>query len=200
MDAAAWDERYANQDLVWGAEPNRFVAAELAGLPAGRGLDLACGEGRNAIWLARHGWEMTAVDFSAAAIEKARALAAHEDVTVEFVVADVTRFRPESPFDLVLLSYLQLAGDARDRALQVAVDAVAPGGTFFFIAHDARNVTDGYGGPSSASVCYRADDIVPLLDGFDVLQAGEVLRPVTRDDGTEAHAIDVLVHAVNRRR
>ena len=63
MDAAAWDERYAGTELMWGAEPNRFLPPEVAGLPPRRGVDLACGEGRNAIWLASQGWAMTGVDF-----------------------------------------------------------------------------------------------------------------------------------------
>lgn len=88
-DAAAWDERYASAELVWGAEPNRFLPPEVAGLRPGRGVDLACGEGRNAIWLARQGWTMTGVDFSEVGISKARRLAAHAGVTVDLVVDDV---------------------------------------------------------------------------------------------------------------
>ncbi len=72
MDAAEWDARYREHDLVWGIQPNRWVEQELATEPPGTALDLACGEGRNALWLAGLGWDVTAVDFSAVAIEKAR--------------------------------------------------------------------------------------------------------------------------------
>src|SRR4051812_50095966 len=75
MGAAAWDERCAATGLVWSAEPNRSVVAELADVRPGRALDLAAGEGRNAIWLAVRGWRVTAVDFSAVAIDKGRRLA-----------------------------------------------------------------------------------------------------------------------------
>src|ERR1700712_1041252 len=78
MDAQTWDERYAAAGLVWSATPNQFVAAELAALPPGRALDLACGEGRNALWLADRGWQVTAVDFSRVALDKGRALAARQ--------------------------------------------------------------------------------------------------------------------------
>ncbi|MCU1429398.1 MAG: SAM-dependent methyltransferase [Actinomycetia bacterium] len=196
MDAEAWNARYASSDLVWGADPNRFVAAELADLAPGRALDLACGEGRNAIWLASRGWTVTAVDFAGAAIDKGRRLAAHEGVQVEWRVDDVTAFKPDAGFDLLLWSYLQLAGSDRERALQHAIGAVAPGGTFLFIAHDLRNLAEGVGGPSEASVLYRAADIASLLAGFTIVHAGEVLRPVMRDDGTTADAIDCLVRAV----
>jgi 2-polyprenyl-3-methyl-5-hydroxy-6-metoxy-1,4-benzoquinol methylase len=64
-----WNARYAASELLWTAEPNRLFAAEIAGLEPGRALDLACGEGRNAVWLAEQGWRVTAVDFSDVALE-----------------------------------------------------------------------------------------------------------------------------------
>lgn len=75
MSSAEWDRRHGVSELVWTAEPNRFVAAELADLVPGRALDLGCGEGRNAVWLAEQGWRVTGVDFSRVALEKARRLA-----------------------------------------------------------------------------------------------------------------------------
>jgi 2-polyprenyl-3-methyl-5-hydroxy-6-metoxy-1,4-benzoquinol methylase len=74
MDASGWDERYSGNELLWGLPPNRWVEAELADTSVGRAIDLACGEGRNAIWLADRGWSVTAVDFSGVAIQRARAL------------------------------------------------------------------------------------------------------------------------------
>src|SRR5689334_5266073 len=114
MDAAAWDERYAAADLVWSAEPNRFVAEELADLPPGRALDLATGEGRNAIWLARRGWDVTGVDFSQVALDKGRRLAG--DTVVRWVCADATRWEEPASYDLVLLAYLQLPAEGRRAA------------------------------------------------------------------------------------
>ena len=91
MEAADWDARYAGDGLVWGGEPNRFVAAELGETPPGRALDIACGEGRNAIWLATRDWSAVGVDFSATAIERARGLAEQTGVadSTQFVVVDV---------------------------------------------------------------------------------------------------------------
>jgi SAM-dependent methyltransferase len=91
MDAHDWDERYAATGLVWSAGPNQFVEAELADMPPGRALDLAAGEGRNAIWLARQGWQVTAVDFSQAGLDKGRLLAG--DLGVDWVCADATTWR-----------------------------------------------------------------------------------------------------------
>lgn len=79
MDSDAWDARYAAASgLVWTGEPNRYVVQELAGLPAGRALDLAAGEGRNAVWLAAQGWRVTAIDFSPVAVDRANSWAASE--------------------------------------------------------------------------------------------------------------------------
>jgi len=197
VQAEEWNERYASAELVWGVAPNRFVAEELGDLPPGRVLDLACGEGRNAIWLAQRGWRATAVDFAAVAIEKGRKLAASEGVDVDWRVEDVTQWTPEpGAFDLVLVAYLQLAARDRARAFERAAAAVAPRGTFFVVAHDSRNLTDGHGGPQDARVLYTAGDVVGFLDGFDVVRGGEVFRALTRADGTNVEAIDCLVRAV----
>lgn len=197
MDAAAWDERYDGHDLVWGTEPNRFVASELGGLRPGRALDLACGEGRNAIWLATRGWDATGVDFSTTAIERARRLA--EDAGVgphtRFVVGDVVAGAlPPGPFDVVVVAYLQLPEQDRRRALRSATQALAAGGTLLVVAHDSANVTGGCGGPQDPRVLYGAEDVVADLDGLDVAvdRAEQVRRPVQTDEG-ERDAIDVLV-------
>ncbi|WP_454131458.1 class I SAM-dependent methyltransferase, partial [Kitasatospora aureofaciens] len=76
MDSQGWDDRYAASELVWGTAPNQWVVRELTGSTPGRALDLATGEGRNAIWLATQGWEVTGLDFSAVALERAERLTA----------------------------------------------------------------------------------------------------------------------------
>lgn len=89
MDREDWNRRYAGRELVWTSTPNRFLVAETAGLAPGRLLDLACGEGRNAVWFAERGWRATGVDFSEVALEKARALAAERGVEAEWRQADL---------------------------------------------------------------------------------------------------------------
>ena len=117
MDREEWNDRYRTKDLVWTANANQFVVAEVAGLPAGHALDLAAGEGRNAVWLAEQGWQVTAVDYSDVAITKARELAAERNVALETVVADATEPLPGQPtFDLVVVAYLQLPEPDRSRA------------------------------------------------------------------------------------
>ncbi len=141
MDRNEWNERYRSTELVWSAEPNRFVVAEVADLEPGRVLDLAAGEGRNAIWLAEQGWRATAVDYSDVALDKARELAARRGVELVTALEDVTTFSPSpGAYELVLVAYLQLPEPDRSAALGRAVDAVAPGGTLLVIAHDEANI------------------------------------------------------------
>jgi SAM-dependent methyltransferase len=196
VDVRAWDERYATGDLVWGSGPNRFVEAECADLVPGRALDLACGEGRNAIWLAERGWQAEGVDWSAVAIDKAKQLAAQRGVPgATFRVADLLEFELDAgAFDLVLIAYLQVGALARAVVFARAVAAVAPGGTLLVVAHDGHNLAAGTGGPQDPSVLYEPDDIVASLPAgeFTVARADHVDRPV---DGAERPAIDLLVRA-----
>lgn len=195
MDADAWNERYSGTDLLWTAEANRFVVTELDGVAPGRGLDLACGEGRNAVWLAGQGWTMTGVDFSAVALDKARRLADHHGVEVEWVEADVTDFRRElHSEDLVLIAYLHLPEDDRRAVWRHAAEAVAPGGTFLLVGHDRSNLDGGYGGPQDAAVLPTPDEVVAELDDLVVEKAEVVERPVETEDGLRV-ALDTLVRA-----
>ncbi|MBK9180438.1 MAG: class I SAM-dependent methyltransferase [Acidimicrobiales bacterium] len=197
MDRADWDERYAGTELVWTADANRFVVEQVTGLTAGRALDVACGEGRNAVWLAEQGWEATGVDFSAAGLDKGRHLAAARGVDVTWVEADVTAWDPPAgAFDLVVVCYLQLPAPARRAAAARAVAALAPGGTLVWVGHDLDNLERGVGGPREASVLHTADDLVADLHAADpglvVERAGQVLRPVTKE-GQAGDAVDTLV-------
>lgn len=203
MDARSWDERYAASELVWSAKPNQFVEAELADLIPGRALDLASGEGRNALWLADHGWEVTAVDFSLVGLDKGRSLQArHEhgrDLRVDWVHADVLEYTPSAAsYDLVLLAYLQLVPEQCRVAVRTAFSALRIGGTFFLVAHDSTNLTEGTGGPQDPSVLLTAEDVLADLNGerFEVRRAERVTRMVDQPDGPPRPAFDALVRLV----
>ena len=190
-----WDDRYATTELIWGAEPNQFLVREVADLPAGTALDLATGEGRNAIWLARRGWEVTGVDFSAVALSKGREIAADLEVSIEWVEADVTRYEPEpAAYDLVTILYLHLERPARRKALAAASRAVAPGGTLLIVGHDLDNLTRGYGGPQDPTRLWVAAEAVEEIVGLEIEQAGQVVRLVDTDAGS-VEAIDTLIRA-----
>jgi SAM-dependent methyltransferase len=190
-----WNRRYSGQDLVWSAEPNRFLVEEVAGLTPGRALDLAAGEGRNAIWLAEHGWRVEAVDFSEAGLDRARRLVRARGVEVRWVLADLLDYAtPAGSFDLVLLFYLQIPWEQMRGVIRRAGRAVAPGGTFLLVGHDRVNLEQGWGGPKSPDVLYTAREVAGELGGLTVLEASRRRRPVETDEGP-AVAIDCLVRA-----
>ncbi len=196
MNRDDWNRRYEGSELVWTARPNRFLVAEAEGLAPGRALDLACGEGRNAVWLAEQGWQVVGVDFSDVAIAKARQLADARGVAVEWVVADLLAYGPEQRgFDLVILFYVQLAEEERRRIVRAGADAVAPGGMLLLVAHDSSNIAEGHGGPQDPAVLYTAEDVAVDLAGFRIERAERVERPVETPDG-ERIALDALVRAV----
>ncbi len=196
MDRDAWNERYAVDGLVWHADPNRFLVSEVADLAPGRALDLACGEGRNAVWLATLGWEVTGVDFSSVALAKGAGMARERDVTVEWIEADVVAWQPPAAaFDLVIVFYLQLPAPARTAVNTAAAGALAPGGTLLVVGHDLTNLADGVGGPRDPAVLFTPDDVVTAVPDLRVVKAERVRRPVATDAG-EVDAIDALVRAV----
>lgn len=195
MDREDWNARYNTTDLLWHEEPNQFLVEQVTDLSPGRALDLACGEGRNAIWLAEQGWETTGIDFSSVALEKARAFANRRGVAVSWVEADLSIWQPEdATFDLVVAAYVQLPGSQRKELHRRAFEAVGIHGRLLVIAHDSANLLHGTGGPQNPDVLFTADDVIEDLRGspFLVERAGSVTRRVTTPEG-DRDAIDVLV-------
>ncbi|WP_040799636.1 class I SAM-dependent methyltransferase [Nocardia higoensis] len=211
MDAADWDERYAQSELVWGAPPNNTVvefvyslhrhaaARDVDGLP--RALDLACGEGRNALWLATHGWQVHAVDFSQVGVDKGKTVATRLSRSVRSRItwqcADVTDLDAagvEGPFELVLMVFLHLPAEQRRAVLATAASRLAPEGTLLVLGHDRTNIDDGHGGPQDPAILFTPEDVVADLAAtspdMHIRIADRVLRPTEHND-----AIDALVVA-----
>lgn len=198
MEREEWDERYAGQDLLWHAEPNRFLVEEVADLAPGTALDIACGEGRNAVWLAERGWRATGVDFSAVALAKAQRMAEDRRVSVRWIEADLRQWESPERFDLVIAMYLHLPEQTRRATFSAAAEAVAPGGTLLVVGHDRENIARGHGGPQDESVLFTAAevaDVVKSVGGFTIRRAEQVRRPVETENGT-VDALDALVRAV----
>ena len=190
MDSTRWDERYRSTDRLWSAGPNLFVEDRLGQVEPGVGLDLASGEGRNAIWLSEHGWSMTAVDFSEVAVERGREAAPN----VEFEVGDVFTWEPSRTYTLVLIAYLHLTAEELHSVVTRAITWLEPGGELFLIGHDRSNLEHGYGGPQVPDILWDVDEITGWLDGLTVIEAAVVRRPVETEDGT-VFARDTLVRA-----
>lgn len=197
MDKHDWDQRYRSKDLPWGVEPNGFLVGAVADLPPGRALDVACGQGRNAVWLASKGWEVVAVDWSEVGLDQGRALAADAGVNVEWRSADVRSWTPpRTAFDLVIVVYLQIPGAERHAVWRNAARAVAPGGRLVVIGHDSANLTEGHGGPQDPAVLFTADEVSAAVgDIVEVVRAEQVLREVVTEEATE-QAVDNMVIGV----
>ena len=190
-----WNRRWAGERAHASTAPSEFLIAETEALPPGRALDVACGAGRNAVWLARRGWRVTGVDFSDVALRAARELAASAGVEVEWIEADaVTWIPPRGAYALVTVMYLQLPAAERRAALGHAAAAVAPGGTLLVVGHDRLNLTEGWGGPTQAEVLFTPDDVVSEIGGLVIESARRVRRAVAEGAGAR-EAIDALVRA-----
>lgn len=193
--AAEWDRRYSGPDLQWGSGPNARFAHEAAGLPPGRALDLGAGEGRNAIWLAERGWDVTAVDFSSVALGRAGQLARERGVAITTVEAALDDHVPDAgAYDLVALVYLQVPHPPFGDIVRRAAAAVAPGGTFLLVNHDASNLAHGFGGPRNPALLTDLDVVTANLGDLVVEHAGVVQRVVT-DAAGEHVALDAVVRA-----
>ena len=197
MDATDWDERYRSSPLVWSTGPNVWLAEEAARLTPGRAIDLAAGEGRNALWLVERGFDVEAVDFSAVAIDKARAWAHERGLALATTVADVTAPLDIEAADLVVVCYLQLDRASLARAHAQAARLTCPGGTLLVIAHARANLERGVGGPPDPAVLPTVSEVVADLEGTGLVieRAEEVVRPVETDEGAR-EAIDLVVRAV----
>lgn len=181
MRAEDWDERYATAG-VWSREPNAWVAQTLADLEPGTAVDLGAGEGRNALWLAGLGWEVTAVDFSAVGLETGRMRAAETGLDVEWVVADATTWVSPQLVDLVVIAYLQLPAADLSRAIGTAAGYLAPGGTLALVNHDRANTV---GGPQDPAVLATVDELRAAASGLDIVQCRQVRRETANGTATD---------------
>lgn len=188
MQAQDWDDRYAAAPMMWGAEPNRTVVAEVETLPPGRAVDLACGDGRHAAWLAGRGWRVQAVDFSATAIEQARGRPETDHDRIEWVVGDALGWSPSAPVDLVVVAYLHLPALAD--VLRSAVGWLAPGGRLVYVGHARENLAYGVGGPSDPAVLPDVASLADALRGAYV----RALQHIERETGAGT-AIDIMAVA-----
>ncbi|MCS6853398.1 MAG: class I SAM-dependent methyltransferase [Elioraea sp.] len=176
-----WQARYRDGPWLFGRDPSAWLAGLDPILPReGRALSLGEGEGRNAVWLARRGLSVTAVDFAPTALARAGALAAESCVRLTLIEADVTRWQPPAgAFDLVILIFLQLTPDERVAAHRAARSALAPGGLLVLEAfapgpwRDCGPKTDDARyDPAVLEEDFRGLDILELMTGRAVLEEG----------------------------
>ena len=186
MRSEDWDRRYAER-AQWSAEPNGLVAELVTGLPPGAAVDLAAGEGRHALWLARAGWRVTAVDFSAVGLGRGRTRPGGD--LVEWVVADVRAWEAApASLDLVLVAYLHLPTAEMTGLLTRAVGWLRPGGRMLVLGHDLGNLSAGVGGPQEPDILHSVARLAPVADSLEVERFGQVRR-----ETPEGAALDTVL-------
>ncbi len=187
-----WDERYAAVERLFSTEPDPALVELATGLPPGRAVDLGAGEGRNSLWLARQGWKVTAVDGSSVALERVRAGAASEGLSVATVQSDIGEFlRRGDAHDLVLIANIHPAPEQRAAMLRDAARAVAPGGHLLLVGHHLDSL--GCEGPSDPALLYTEEVLRDALPGLRTL----VLERRQRSHGSDTGElrIDVVLWA-----
>lgn len=199
MDGAAeWDARYTErQGAMWSGNPNGRFLAEVDDLSVGRALDVGCGEGADAIWLARGGWDVTAIDISEVAIGRARSAARLAEVTVEWVRGDALRTPfPADSFDLVSLQYPALPKTSGEDAVRGLLETVRPGGLLLAVFHDLDD--DRHEHMKSRGIdpadYFDTDDLSRLLgDNFTIEK--HVVEPRIAPPPETPHVADVVLRA-----
>jgi SAM-dependent methyltransferase len=187
MDAHSWDEKYRSHDQLFSGAPNGVLVTEVTGLPPGRALDVGCGEGADALWLARHGWQVTAVDISGVALERAAATGA--DLAGRWWrggQVGLFPFHAAGPFDLVSVQYFPLPQQPGHTALRGLLDAVAPGGTLLIGSHDLADLPPGHENGFDPSGYYQPADVARLLDDTWTILINET-RPRTASTPAGTH-------------
>lgn len=208
-----WDERYAQADQVWSGNPNDALVAEAATLAPGSALDVGCGEGADSIWLARNGWQVSALDPSGVALDRARAAGDAAQVSIEWLHSGLIEAAlPAGGFDLVIALYPALIRTADDAPVRALLAAVAEAGTLLFVhhaqfgtqvpdpgdqrAHDHQHDREGISPADFVGVA----DVRAALEAADAGWSVDVqeLRPRTVAGGSGAHHTQDIVLRARR--
>jgi len=174
-----WDERYSAEEYAYGTEPNDFLAEYHHLIPSGKILCLAEGEGRNAVYLARQGYEVTAVDSSAVGLNKAQKLASQSDVRINTIVADLADFTvAANSFDGVVSIFCHVPKDIRKDLHQRVIAGLKPGGILLLEAYTPTQLQHGTGGPATDELTMTLKELEQELDGLEIILGQELERDV----------------------
>jgi SAM-dependent methyltransferase len=168
FDQAFWDDRYRSKTALWSGDPNPQLVSEVVDLASGLALDVGAGEGADAIWLADRGWQVTAVDISAVALERAAAhVRSRPDlaVRIQWLRQDVLDWEPpHDHFDLVSAQYLQLPPEPRRGLFERLALSVAPGGTLLIVGHHPSDMETAMPRPQMPELFFTGDEVAAQLD------------------------------------
>jgi len=163
-----WDERYSREDYVYGTEPNEYFKQELNKINPGMVLLLGEGEGRNAVYAAKKGWKVDAVDWSVEAKNKALKLSRSQDVVVNYIIEDLLRFTPDTEkYDVIALIYIHLSPREKMEVFKTIYNGLKPGGKLIMEAFDIEQLKNKSGGPTDPELLYTLEDIVNLCIDYN---------------------------------
>ncbi|VGO17817.1 Tellurite methyltransferase [Pontiella desulfatans] len=194
-----WDERYSADEYIFGTEPNDFLGTNVGKLKPGSVLCLADGEGRNSVYLAKQGFNVTAVDMSLVGLEKARKLASDNGVEIETVHADLNDFAIEpNRWDNVVSIFCHLPESLRQKVHEASAKSLTDGGVFLLEAYTVEQLkTSGTGGPPVPELLFSAEMLKQDFQALDIVQALETEREV--NEGTKHSGPAAVVQFIARK-
>lgn len=201
-----WDERYSGHDHVWSGRPNPHLLSETAALTPGRAIDVGCGEGADAIWLARQGWEVVGADVSPVGLRRAadNAAAAGAEIAARITWRQADLFADEwtplGAYELVSSHYLHLPPEVRPRSVARLAEAVAPGGDLLIVTHHPSDLEIPGLRPNLPELFCTAEELAEHLHSgsWEVVAAGAPRRVATGPEGTPVTVRDAVLHARRR--
>lgn len=204
FDEAFWDGRYRQPGHLWSGSPNPQLVAGTSGLQPGSALDAGCGEGADAIWLARQGWAVTAVDISSVALARAAAYAAAEPGTaqrISWIHRDLTSWAPHAgAFDLVSAQFMHWPAAERTAVYGRLATAVAPGGTLLIVGHHPSDLATGARRPRLPGLLFTPEETAAVLDpaAWEILACEARPRPAKDPTGHPIMVTDSVLQARRR--
>jgi 2-polyprenyl-3-methyl-5-hydroxy-6-metoxy-1,4-benzoquinol methylase len=205
FDETFWDERYRSRSSLWSGNPNRHLIDEAVDLTPGAALDVGCGEGADAIWLAQRGWHVTAVDLSTVALGRGATHAAQAGAEIadriNWLHADLTTWDPGlARYDLVSAQYMHLPAQPREALFRRLAASVTPGGTLLIVGHHPSDLQTTMPRPSQLELFFTGDDIAATLDpsAWKIVTNAASPRSATDPDGRTVTIHDTVLRARHR--
>ncbi len=205
FSAEFWNERYSSQAKLWSGNPNRYLVSEASGLAPGDALDVGCGEGADAIWLAQQGWQVTGADISAVALDRARDHAADAGPEIpgriRWLVTDIFHWIPDADdYDLVTAQYVHVPPPVREELFPRLATAVRPGGSLLIVAHHPSDLQTTIPRPNLPELFFTGDDLAALFDPdtWEIVTNEAPAREVTDPEGRPVTIRDTVFRARRR--
>jgi len=194
-----WNNRYSSHEYIYGKEPNQFLKAELVKIKPGKILFMGEGEGRNAVYAATLGWDVEAVDYSEAGKEKAEKLAIEKKVIINYRVEDLAKFVPkQNYYDAVVLIYLHLEEELRERVSKIAIDATKQDGKIILEAFERDQINNSSGGPKNAELLYLLQDVVEDFIDLDFEKLSKDNIVLNEGEGHQGKAVVIRFVGVKK--